>query len=124
MKIAIHQKLNLLNKLHCQDFFNSLLTNKYIYSSACDTEDTDDSKEPSPEPVQKPQQQPPPQPPLGKPPLHPQTLRGLIPKGGFKRVGPEIQQRIKEVCKYFFFYLSSSIKCLITLIIAVGFTKT
>ena len=98
MKIAIHQKLNLLNKLHCQDFFNSLLTNKYIYSSACDTEDTDDSKEPSPEPVQKPQQQPPPQPPLGKPPLHPQTLRGLIPKGGFKRVGPEIQQRIKEVC--------------------------
>ena len=99
MKIAICQNLNLLNTLHCQDFFNSLTTNKYIYSSACDTEDTDDSKEPSPEPIQKPQQQPPPQPPLGKPPLHPQTLRGLIPKGGFKRVGPEIQQRIKEVCK-------------------------
>ena len=78
-------------------FFNPLTTYKYLYSSACDTEDTDDSKEPSPEPVQKPQQ-PPPQPPLGKPPLHPQTLRGLIPKGGFKRVGPEIQQRIKEVC--------------------------
>ena len=80
-------------------FLQFFETNKYIYSSACDTEDTDDSKEPSPEPIQKPQQQPPPQPPLGKPPLHPQTLRGLIPKGGFKRVGPEIQQRIKEVCK-------------------------
>ena len=114
MKIAICQNLNLLNTLHCHDFFNSLTSNKCIYSSACDTEDTDDSKEPSPEPIQKPQQ-PPPQPPLGKPlevkpesrvrdyskkpPLHPQTLRGLIPKGGFKRIGPEIQQRIKEVCK-------------------------
>ena len=75
---------------------SNIIWNVFI-SSACETEDTDDSKEASPEPVPKPLQTQPQAPPLGKPPLHPQTLRGIITKGGVRRVGPEIQQRIKEL---------------------------
>ena len=67
-------------------------------SSSSSSEDTEDSKEATPEPAKKPSPVTS-QPPLGKPPLHPHTLRGLagIPKSGLRRVGPEIQQRIKEL---------------------------
>lgn len=65
-------------------------------SSSCETEESDDSKEATPErAVEKPNQsaQAMAKAPLGKPPVYPQALRGNLTK----RVGPEIQQRIKEL---------------------------
>ena len=74
---------------------NVLQTTLKEDSSSSSSEDTDDSKEATPEPVQK--TQPTPQAPLGKPPVYPQSLKSCLSRSGVRRVGPEIQQRIKEL---------------------------
>ena len=60
-------------------------------SSSSESESSDESKEASPEPSKTP---PKPQP-LGKPPVHPLSIRGL----NQRRVAPEIQQKIKELAQ-------------------------
>ena len=58
-------------------------------SSSSESESSDESKEASPEPSKT----PPKPPPLGKPPVHPLSLKGI----NQRKVAPEIQRKIKEL---------------------------
>ena len=58
-------------------------------SSSSESETSDESKEATPEPLKT----PPKPPPLGKPPVHPLSLKGI----NQRTVGPEIHRKIKEL---------------------------